>query len=420
MSINMTTLPNGLRVVTDTIPEVETVSLGVWLNVGARHEPKEINGIAHVLEHMAFKGTKKRNAKEIAEAIENVGGYVNAYTSREMTAYYTRLLKDDVALGVDILSDILQNSTFNDYEFQREKSVILQEIGQTYDTPDDIIFDYFQETCYPNQPMGRPILGTNDLIESLVNTQVKDYMDAHYGAKQMVLSAAGNIHHDRLVTLATDFFTDLKQDCHKNVEPSSFKGGEFRQSRDQLEQTHVVLGFEGVPYAHKDYYAATLLSTILGGGMSSRLFQEIREKRGLVYSIYAFHSSYKDTGMFGIYAGTGPEKARELLITTTELLKNFKNTTIEQELQRAKAQLKASLMMGLESTSSRCEQLAQHMHIYGRRLSSAEILENIEAVSSTQVIDLATSFFSSPLTLATLGPIDDVPLKDDVENRLKD
>lgn len=419
MSIAMTTLPNGLRVVTDTIPEVETVSLGVWLNVGARHEPKEINGIAHVLEHMAFKGTQTRSAKDIAEAIENVGGYVNAYTSREVTAYYTRLLKNDVALGVDILSDIMQNSTFNDYEFQREQSVILQEIGQTYDTPDDIIFDYFQETCFPDQSMGRPILGTNDIIESLKNTDVKKYMDDHYGAKQMVLSAAGNVQHDTLVKLATDYFTDLKPDCHKDVPPANFRGGEFRQSRAQLEQTHIVLGFEGVPYGHPHYYAATLLSTILGGGMSSRLFQEIREKRGLVYSIYAFHSSYKDTGMFGIYAGTGPEKARELLTATTDLLKQFPKTTIDQELLRAKAQLKASLMMGLESTSSRCEQLAQHMHIYGHRLSPQEILEKIESVSPHDIITLATSFFSSPLTLATLGPIDDVPSKDEVEQALR-
>jgi predicted Zn-dependent peptidase len=240
-------------------------------------------------------------------------------------------------------------------------------------------------------------------------------MDDHYGAKQMVLSAAGNIQHDQLVTLATDYFTDLKMDCHKDVSPAAFKGGEFRQSREQLEQTHIVLGFEGVPYGHPHYYAATLLSTILGGGMSSRLFQEIREKRGLVYSIYAFHSSYKDTGMFGIYAGTGPEKARELLNATADLLKQFPGTIIDQELLRAKAQLKASLMMGLESTSSRCEQLAQHMHIYGRRLSPKEILEKIESVSPKQVIDLATSFFSSPLTLATLGPIDDVPSKDEIE-----
>mgnify|MGYP000567749330 CR=1 FL=1 len=404
MSIETTTLKNGLRVVTDHISTVETVTLGVWLDVGARNEPKELNGIAHVLEHMAFKGTQERTAKDIAEAIENVGGYVNAYTSRETTAYYTRLLKGDAKLGVDIMSDILQNSTFQPSEFEREQSVIIQEIGQTYDTPDDIIFDYFQETCFPHHPMGRPILGTAEIIQSLTSDCVKQYMHDHYGAKQMVLAAAGNIQHKDLVSMAEDYFTDLREDCSHTVEPSMYKGGEFRQDRS-LEQVHIVLGFEGLPYNHDDYYAAALLSTILGGGMSSRLFQEIREKRGLVYSIYAFHSAYRDSGIFGIYAGTSQEKANELLHVTVNELQHLSKTDFSADLNRAKAQLKASLMMSLESTSSRCEQLASQMHIHGHPIKTHEILQKVERVTPDHIKHIADKLFTSVPTFATLGPI---------------
>lgn len=403
MTTEITTLSSGLRIVTDFIPTVETVSLGVWLNVGARHEPKEINGVSHMLEHMAFKGTERRSAREIAEVIENVGGYVNAYTSREATAYYVRMLKDDAPLGVDILADILQNSTFQMDEFSRERSVILQEIGQTYDTPDDIVFDYFQETCFPDQPMGRSVLGTPEVINSLTPEIVKAYMKDHYGAKQMVLAAAGNIDHAQFVKLAEEHFTNLTADCAKTLQPSVYKGGRFHEKRD-LEQIHVLLGYQGLPHRHEDYYAASLLATILGGGMSSRLFQEIREKRGLVYSIYAYHHANRDTGIFGVYAGTSAEKAKELVDVATSELHKIETVDISQDLGRAKAQLKASLMMSLESTSARCEQLANQMHIYGRPILPQETLAKVEAVTEKQIQDLARRVFSSPSTLTTLGP----------------
>ncbi len=403
--VRVTTLDNGLRVASHTNTSVETVTLGAWLNVGARLEPKEVNGVAHVLEHMAFKGTKTRSAKDIAEVIENVGGYMNAYTSRESTAYYTRVLKDNAELSVDIVSDILQNSTFDEEEFKKEQSVIIQEIGQSYDTPDDIIFDYFQETCFPDQAMGRPILGTSEIIRSLTPKRVAQYMHDHYGAKQMVIAAAGHIKHDALVELVKDYFTTLPLDKAATSELASYKGGVFHESRD-LEQVHIVAGFEGVPYKHEDYYATALLATILGGGMSSRLFQEIRENRGLVYSIYAFHSAYTDTGIFGIYAGTNGEKVDELLEATAKELKNVKHTDIKKELNRAKAQLKASLMMSLESTSSRCEQLASQMHIHGRPMKPSEILEKVEKVDTHHIKHVAEKLFSSAPTLTTLGPLD--------------
>lgn len=402
--VEVTTLDNGLRIASQHNPSVETVTSGVWLNVGARLEPKEVNGVAHVLEHMAFKGTKNRTAKEIAEVIENVGGYMNAYTSRENTAYYTRVLKDDIRLSIDIISDILQNSTFDAEEFKKEQSVIIQEIGQSYDTPDDIIFDYFQETCFPNQAMGRPILGTVDIINSLTPQKVSSYMYDHYGAKQMVLAASGNIKHADLVDLAKQYFTSLPLDKAVAADKASYKGGSFHEERD-LEQVHIVAGFEGVPYKHPDYYSTALLATILGGGMSSRLFQEIREKRGLVYSIYAFHSAYTDAGIFGIYAGTSAEKVDELLHAAATELKAIKNADLDIELNRAKAQLKASLMMSMESTSSRCEQIASQMHIHGRPIEAKEILQKIEAVDTNHIKDIATKVFSSAPTLTTLGPL---------------
>jgi len=400
---SITTLANGLRVVTSSIPHVETVTCGLWVEVGARHEPAAINGISHVLEHMAFKGTTRRTALEIAEEIEAVGGYLNAYTSREATAYHARILKENVPLAIDILADILQNSTFDATEFEREQSVIVQEIGQTFDTPDDIIFDYFQNTCYPEQPMGRAILGTSEIVRSLTPDQVKTYMKDHYGAHQMVFAAAGKLDHQEMVDMVSEKFASLPLDCPKERAPAVYKGGTFHQERD-LEQTHVVLGIEGLPFGHPDYYAASVLSTILGGGMSSRLFQEVREKRGLVYSIYTFASSYRDTGIFGIYAGTSPKQVGELLPVVYEELERFPTTIEMSEMSRAKAQLKAGIMMSLESTTSRCEQLANHMMIYGRPIPPHEILEKVDAVTMDQVVALAKRFFASPQTLATLGP----------------
>jgi len=399
----VTVLESGLRVVTDSIPHVETVTCGLWVDVGARHEPSSINGISHVLEHMAFKGTTCRTALQIAEEIEAVGGYLNAYTSREVTAYHARILKEYVPLAVDILADILQNSTFDSGEFAREQSVIIQEIGQTYDTPDDIIFDYFQEACYPGQPIGRAILGTVDIIRSLQPSQVKTYMHDHYGSRQMVFAAAGNLDHQEVVDWVSEKFSSLPIDCSKETMSAVYKGGTKHYPRD-LEQTHVVLGFEGLPSAHPEHYTASILSTILGGGMSSRLFQEIREKRGLVYSVYTFASNYRDSGVFGIYAGTSPDQVNELLPVVYEELNRFSKTLELTEITRAKAQLKAGLMMGLESTTARCERLAHHILTYGRPILPQETLQKIETITQADVISLAERLFSGQKTLVTLGP----------------
>ncbi len=418
MTISVSTLSNGLRIVTDVISTVETATLGIWVDVGSRHESQALNGVAHVLEHMAFKGTVTRSARDISEQIEAVGGYLNAYTSREITAYHARILKEDVPLALDIIADILQNSIFDKDEFERERSVILQEIGQAYDTPDDIIFDYFQETCFPGQALGRPILGTSESVNSLTAEAVKQYLQDHYGAKQMVLSVAGNVDHDRIVGQAEKVFQSLPSDKVQKTTKAQYKGGDFRQFRD-LEQVHITVGFEGISYDHPDYYALSVLSTILGGGMSSRLFQEIREKRGLVYSIYTYASSYKDTGIFGIYAGTGSNQVAELIPVLCAELNKVRDDLKEEEVGRAKAQLKASLMMGLESTSARCETAAQHLLIYGRVLSPQEIVEKIDDVSLADLKQLSYQLFLSKPTLTAIGPIDQIEAYEDFCARLR-
>ncbi len=419
MSIQTTTLENGLRVVSDLIPNVETVSLGVWLNVGARHETQHVNGIAHMLEHMAFKGTYQRTAAQIAEEIEAVGGYLNAYTARESTAYYARILQQDADLATGILADILQNSIFDESEFKREQAVILQEIGQANDTPDDIVFDYFQETCYPNQPMGWPILGQSKVVQALTPQIVKNYMQQHYTADRMVFAAAGRIDHGALVEMVRKHFCMLPSSSSQATFcPSVYQGGDYRQEKD-LEQVHVVLGFEGVPYNHPHHYALAVLSTVLGGGMSSRLFQEVREKKGLVYTIYASSTHYLDSGLFTIYAGTGQKEVAQLLPVVCEQLRTLPETLTSQEVERAKTQLKASLLMGLESTSNRGERVANQMLIYGYPLTTSQILQAIDSVQKENLSRVAHHLFQSKPTLTTLGPIQDVMPFDQLCEHLK-
>lgn len=403
MTARTTTLPNGIKIVTDTIETVETVALGVWVKVGSRHETYEINGISHMLEHMNFRGTMRHTASEIAEKIEAVGGHLNAYTSREHTGYYARILKQDVSLAVDLLSDILQFSMFNVEELEREKTVVLQEISQTHDTPDDIIFDLFQETAFPSQPLGYPIIGRPDVIKSFTRQDLQNYIEDQYTASNMIVAAAGKIEHERFVELVSQQFTNIKNMKPHDVIQCEYKGGDLRITRD-LEQAHLVLGFPSVRIGHEDYYATSLLATILGGGMSSRLFQEVREKRGLVYEIQAFINGFSDQGIFGIYASSNPQEAKDLLPVVCDELLTFPLTITQKELDRAKAQLKASMMMALESTTSRCEQLVQQTLVYGRPLKTAEILNFIDRVDLERSKAIASSIFNQPITFAAIGP----------------
>lgn len=407
-AIRVTKLDTGLTVVSERMDRVETVSFGAYVATGTRHEQAFENGVSHFLEHMAFKGTERRSAAQIAEEIENVGGHINAYTAREQTAYYVKVLKEDIGLGADIIGDILTHSTFDADEFERERGVILQEIGQAHDTPDDIVFDHFQETAYPDQPMGRPVLGTEALIRSMRRDTLMGYMKRHYTTGNIVIAAAGNLHHDHLLELVDRHFADLPTTPVIPYSPGQYHGGEFREARD-LDQVHIVLGFPSAAYGAADYYPTLLLSTLLGGGMSSRLFQEIREKRGLVYSIYAFSQPFADSGTFGIYAGTGESEAGELIPVTLDELHKVQHSVTEAELARARAQVKAGLLMSLESTGSRCEQIARQMQVFGRLVPVAETVARIDKVSVADIQGAASRIFRAAPTLAAMGPAGHVP-----------
>jgi predicted Zn-dependent peptidase len=417
-NIRVSTLDNGLRVASDPMDTVETVSVGVWIEAGARDEDAAVNGASHLIEHMVFKGTERRDARAIAEEIEAVGGHLNAHTSREYTAYYAKVLKDDAGLAVDILADIVQNAKLDPEELERERAVVIQEIMQSHDTPDDIVFDRFQETAFPRQPIGRSVLGTADLIRSIPREALVAYVNAHYRASGIVLAAAGRIEHDRLVELADDAFRGLKAGDEKAREPAVYVGGDCRENRD-LEQAHIILGFEGLAYRDPDFYALSVLSTLLGGGMSSRLFQEIREKRGLVYSIYSFPSSFIDGGVFGIYAGTGENEVAELVpLVCAEMVKVTSDVT-EAEVARARAQLKSSILMSLESTSARCEQLARQLVVFGRPLTLSEVVDKVASVDIAAVRRVAGRLIEGPVTLTGLGPLGSMPRYDDVASLLR-
>ncbi|MFT8418540.1 MAG: pitrilysin family protein [Acetobacter sp.] len=415
--IQLTRLPSGLTVVTERMDRVETVSFGAYISAGTRNETAAENGVSHFLEHMAFKGTTSRSALRIAEEIENVGGHINAYTAREQTVFYVKLLKENLGLGIDIIGDILTHSTFDAAELERERGVILQEIGQANDTPDDVVFDHFQETAFPDQPMGRPILGTESLIQNMPRDTLMSYMGTHYNPSNMVVAAAGNLEHAAVVAQVEQHFADLPTTKAPGMEKAVYAGGEFRQVKE-LDQAHIVLGFPSTGYDDPDYYAALLLSTLLGGGMSSRLFQEIREKRGLVYSVYSFNAPFEGGGVFGVYAGTGEKECAELIPVTLEELRKVQLGVSMDELVRARTQLKSSLLMSLESTGSRCEQIARQLQIFGRIIPTQETVDKIEAVTREDICRAAARIFAGAPTLAALGPIGHIPSLQSIKETL--
>ena len=415
--LGFTELANGIRIVSDPMSTVESVSLGAWFGVGARNEAPQVNGVAHFLEHMAFKGTKRRGPRDIAEEIEAVGGHLNAYTSREQTAYYAKVLKNDVGLAVDILGDILQNSTFEEAELARERTVILQEIGQAADTPDDIIFDLFQEVAYPNQALGRPVLGRAEVVGEMSRDAIVDFIDSNYGGDRMIFAAAGNVDHDTLVASVEAGFGGLPRRQLAAVEPARYAGGELREERD-LEQVHLILGFPGVNFHDPDFHAQQVFSVLLGGGMSSRLFQEIREKRGLVYSIYSFTSAYHDDGLLGIYAGTGEDQVAELVPVICEELAKLTDADLEAEVIRSRTQMKSGLLMSRETTSNRCEQIAQHMLVYGRVMPVDEIVAKVDAVDADAVRRVARRLLEGKPTLTAIGPLSKLESYDTICGRL--
>ena len=402
----ITTLKNGLKVVTYCYPQYETVSLGIWVNTGSAYEPVELNGISHFVEHMVFKGTKSRNSIEISEAIENVGGQSNAYTSREFTAFYAKMLKNDAELAIDVLSELMTSPTFLHEELIKECEVVVQEIKQTFDDPSDIIFDYMQEQAFKNQAMGRPILGTAELVRSFGANELRGYMTTNYAANNMLVCAVGNIDHDSFVKMVEKRMSSVP--AHTNFEPEEQKycGGYYAEKRDN-EQAQIILGFNGCGYNSSDYYPSMLMSSVLGGGMSSRLFKEIREKRGLVYSVYSFPNYYTKSGFIGISAATDNEQINQMMPVMIDEIKKITDTKVEEdELQRAKSQLKAGMLMSLENSSSVAERLARQQLLFGRFVPVEEQVARIDAISVDDILQTAQKIFASNPTYTLVGNID--------------
>ena len=394
MAVEITKLETGLTVVTDAMPHLETAALGVWAGVGGRDEKPNEHGISHLLEHMAFKGTATRSSRQIVEEIEAVGGDLNAGTSTETTAYYARVMKADVPLALDVLSDILTNPSFVPDELEREKSVIAQEIGAAQDTPDDVIFEHLNELCYPDQPMGRSLLGTTKTLQRLDRDMLRNYLTTHYRGPDMVVAAAGAVDHGKVVADVSERFKNFNGAPAPKPQAAMFGKGGSRVVHRELEQAHLTLALEGVPQADLSLFSLQVFTNTLGGGMSSRLFQEVREKRGLCYSIYSFHAPYTDTGFFGLYTGTDPADAPEMMEVVVDVINESVETLLEAEVARAKAQMKAGLLMALESCSSRAEQLARHILAYGRPQTAEELVARIDAVSVESTRDAARALLS--------------------------
>jgi predicted Zn-dependent peptidase len=420
MAHNITVLNNGLTIVSDRLDYIDSVSINILVKVGSRYEPPELNGISHFLEHMAFKGTATRSAKQIAEEFDAIGGYFNAYTGRENTFYSTRLLSENTETALDILADILQHSVFDPQEIKRELGVILQEIAQTHDTPDDLIFDIFQETIFPDQAIGRSILGTADIISNFTTDSFKKFVQQYYYGNNIIISVAGNIDHQYLVELVERKFSNLATSTTLPL-PQAQYSAHTNQCEKELEQVHFVLGLQGTSYHHPMYYQMHLLCSILGGGMSSRLFQEVREKRGLAYSVGSFTNSYLDNGVFSIYAATGENKLGELCdVTINELLKMTKELVTTEELTRAKTQLKSGILISQESASVRSETLAYHYATYGRHIPKEEIIGKIENVTQEDILSVAQHIVnSSEPSCVAMGKLSNMPKYDTIKDKFK-
>ena len=404
----ITTLKSGLRVVTDEMPNIHSVTMGVWINVGARHEKSDEHGLAHLLEHMAFKGTTTRNAKDIAEQVENVGGIMNAYTGRDQTAYYMRVLSGDTALCADILGDILKNSTFDPLELEREKGVVIQEIGECEDNPDDVLFDNIAELCYPNHTLGQTILGTKDTVQNMPRNHLLRYVENYYHPKNMIFAASGGITHSQMLDLAEKYMNFEPKD----ITPTSVMptwGGGVRAVHKDLEQVHLALVVDGLSYYDSLYFVGEVFSVIYGGGMSSRLFQEVREKHGLVYSISSFTSNLHDSGVFGFYAGTSLESYEKVLEISLMELYNLSQSVSDAETNRAKAQLRSALIMGLENPSGRVESAVKQQFIFNQFFTPQELIAQVDAVTTQDIMDYAKLLLQSKNpAFCALGNVSDM------------
>jgi predicted Zn-dependent peptidase len=406
--IDITTLSNGLMVATERMPEIATATLGVWVGTGSRHERPHEHGLSHLIEHMAFKGTARRSARQIAEDIENVGGDINAATSVEYTSYTARVLGENVDVALDVLGDILINSAFDPGELAREKGVILQEYAAVEDTPDDLIYDAFMETAFSGQAVGRPILGTPDTIKSFDEATIRAFLAREYTPGKMVLAAAGDVDHGRIVDMAERHFGGMPAIAPQQPESGRYTGGERRISR-KLEQANLVLGLPGLSFKDPGYYAVHLFAHMLGGGLTSRLWHEVRETRGLAYSIDSFHWPFSDCGLFGIGAGTAGSDVRELMDVTLACMAQATRDISEIELIRAKAQMKVALLTALETPGGRIERIARQLLSWGRVVASEEIVRKVDALEVEHVREAGRHLLEGAPTLAAIGPIKELP-----------
>lgn len=401
-------LKNGLRVVLEKIPTCRSVSFGIWVKTGSRYEHEHNNGISHLIEHMLFKGTEKYSARQIAEEFDGIGGNVNAFTSQEYTCYYTKVLDQHLPLAMDILSDMYFNSLLKQEELEKEKNVILEEISMYEDTPDDLVHDLIAKAAYGDHSLGYPILGTEENLIQMQPTDLKTYMDDHYHVNNTVISLAGNID-DSMIQLIEQYFgsfTNVKSES--SIVKPHFLGDQIFRSK-KTEQNHICLSLPGCSLKDDNLYAMVLLNNAIGGGMSSRLFQEIREDRGLAYSIYSYHSAHVDSGLFTIYAGTAPKQTEEVLEVTMDVLDKIINHKLsESELRKGKEQLKGSLILSLESTSSRMNRLGKNELMIGNHYTLDAIIERIEAVQMDDIRSLTNSMFSQPFSLSMVGQSDHV------------
>lgn len=403
-NISIITNSNKLRVAVDEIPNLQTVAIGVFVKTGSRNEGLAINGISHFLEHMAFKGTKTRTAKQIAEEFESIGGYINAYTSREKTVYYVKVLKQHTEFAIQFLADILQNSTFDSQEVEKERGVILQEVAMTYDTPDDIIFDYFQEQAFPKQPLGRSILGKVKNIKTFNQQHFQNYINSQYNYQNMAIVASGSIKTTEVVNWVDKYFNQLNSNIIEKPKKPKYAGGVVKKVK-KLEQVHLVLGFEGLSQNDPKFYTQQILAMILGSGMSSRLFYEIRENLGLAYSVYAFNSCYSDAGIFGIYGGTSAEKLDLFLQATKQELQKICQNITDAEMRKVQTQFLAGLAMAKESTNARMQRIGNDILDYNKIYTDQELIEEFNSNTKLDVNNLASQIFAGSPTLAVLGEV---------------
>lgn len=407
--INKYTCKNGVRIVLEQIPTVRSVAIGVWIGTGSRNETEQNNGISHFLEHMFFKGTTTRTAKEIAEAFDSIGGQVNAFTSKEYTCYYAKVLDEHASFALEMLADMFFHSTFVDEELQKERNVVLEEIKMYEDTPDDIVHDLLSKACYANHPLGYPILGTEETLRTFTGDSLRGYMADYYTPDRVVISVAGNVDENFIQKVESYFgFFTAKRKASESPAPL-FQPQKLARQKE-TEQAHLCIGFNGLPVGHPDIYTLIVLNNILGGSMSSRLFQEVREQRGLAYSVFSYHSSYQDSGLLAIYAGTGNSQLDLLFETIQETIEKLKEDGItEKELKNSKEQMKGSLMLGLESTNSRMSRNGKNELLLGRHRTLDEIIEEINGVTVEKVNELARRIFAEDCALALISPSGQLP-----------